>query len=398
MNTLSNDKCVATQVRSTMSDNVVFHTADPVTGTTMLMGDNGTYTYKEESEPLGQRIELTDPSPGFPTEYADVLGNARDPEWQCDLPDEFYGGFFDQPVHCQRKDAQLASFSIYSALRSMEPENPHRVSQAPVHTHPPQIQHASIRSPGEYAILKALSATNKTDDESEGGCDWDHDGTDDCALTVSGGPDFAEIDASSSVFNDKSFRLRVMDKAEAIIRRNDKCAKFLSYLEDTTVSDAPYVTANPSLIMDLQGNAIDISISSEYRKINALSSMGLMRRAENRGRISSSGNSGLSGNGIITWATTHGFDSVSFNNEFYSLSDSDAAVKMLHEALHQNAGFSDQALARAASMYGRAPSYEGRTFEYTDEGTSEASLYLQEAIERNCGTRTTSIGSETVIR
>src|SRR5690606_173714 len=40
---------IATQVHSTMSDDVVFHTADPVTGTTMLMGDNGTYTYKEES-------------------------------------------------------------------------------------------------------------------------------------------------------------------------------------------------------------------------------------------------------------------------------------------------------------------------------------------------------------
>lgn len=63
----------------------------------MLMHDTGTGNYKEESEPLGQTIEPTDLSPGFPTEYADVLGDARDPEWQCDLPDEFYGGFFAQP-------------------------------------------------------------------------------------------------------------------------------------------------------------------------------------------------------------------------------------------------------------------------------------------------------------
>ncbi len=46
---------IATQVRGATADIVTFHTADPVTGTTMLMGDNGTYTYKEESEPLGQR-------------------------------------------------------------------------------------------------------------------------------------------------------------------------------------------------------------------------------------------------------------------------------------------------------------------------------------------------------
>src|SRR5690606_4066691 len=40
---------IATQVRGATADIVTFHTADPVTGTTMLMGDNGTYTYKEES-------------------------------------------------------------------------------------------------------------------------------------------------------------------------------------------------------------------------------------------------------------------------------------------------------------------------------------------------------------
>src|SRR5690606_5014584 len=111
-----------------MSDSVAFPTADPVTGTTMLMGDNGTYTYKEEAEPLGQRIEAVDPSPGYPDEYSEVQNIAKDPEWQCGLPEGFYGGFFDQPVHCQKKDAQLMNFSIEGALRSMEPENPQRIS------------------------------------------------------------------------------------------------------------------------------------------------------------------------------------------------------------------------------------------------------------------------------
>ena len=141
-------------------------------------------------------------------------------------------GGFDQPVHCQKKDAQLMSFSIEGALRSMEPENPQQISQAQVHTHP-EIQHAPRRSPGEYAILKALSATNKTDDESDGGCDWDHDGTDDCALTVSGGPDFAEIDASqggmlnqTKYTNKNSDIRRAIEDVDSILRQKNDCTEF----------------------------------------------------------------------------------------------------------------------------------------------------------------------------
>ena len=211
----------------------MFHTADPVTGTTMLMHDTGTGNYKEESEPLGQRIELTDPSPGFPTEYADVLGNARDPEWQCDLPDEFYGGFFDQPVHCQRKDAQLASFSIYSALRSMEPENPQRISSAAASLAAPGAEGQA--SPAAASAETTISTQKPSGDEAIPDCDITN-----CEVNVDD-PDIPGfVDAGQNL---------VSTKILPHLLPEDRCNAILSYLFGDIGSVAATVN-EPTTLLD----------------------------------------------------------------------------------------------------------------------------------------------------
>lgn len=121
-----------------------------------------------------------------------------------------------------------------------------------------------------------------------------------------------------------------------------------------------------------------------------------MRSLNNR--VSSSNKSGQRGN-TITYAEVINNSNVEFNNEFYSQSKDDAALTVIHESLHLYLGFSDQALAKAASMYGKNPSKDKpKEFKYNDEGRSKASKYLQGEIEKYCKPIKLSTGGGTVIR
>lgn len=74
---------------TTMADDKVRWTAaDPVTGTVAAYS-SGTGFVTEESEPLGQRIDLSDPNPIEPESYEQHLFYASDPEWSCGISKEF---------------------------------------------------------------------------------------------------------------------------------------------------------------------------------------------------------------------------------------------------------------------------------------------------------------------
>lgn len=79
----------------------VWKTADPVTGTTAFYAGDGTFAQKEtESEPLGgQSIELIQP-PGYNSNYGEVLGVAKDPEFQCHMTFEDGTSFRLMPKVC----------------------------------------------------------------------------------------------------------------------------------------------------------------------------------------------------------------------------------------------------------------------------------------------------------
>jgi len=53
---------------------------------------------------LGQSVALTDPEPpNEPSTYEQHLFFASDPEWQCSVPELFYGGLQGMPEHCQNR-------------------------------------------------------------------------------------------------------------------------------------------------------------------------------------------------------------------------------------------------------------------------------------------------------
>src|SRR5690606_26835693 len=130
--------------------------------------------YKEESEPLGQRIEPVDPSPGYPNEYSEITDIASQPEWNCAIMKEFSGGFFNMPVECQKKEAEMMDFSIAGALRSMEPGNPQRIAADHEAGHkghgkgtPPTLKPSENLTPEEVAQRRELAATGIFDNEGD---------------------------------------------------------------------------------------------------------------------------------------------------------------------------------------------------------------------------------------
>jgi|GEM_PF-6129390 len=162
---------VATQnsdgASSPFDGDVVFHTADPVTGTKGFFPGNGAGTYTEEFEPLGQQIETTNPGTGYPTSYPEVLGNGKDPEWQCLRWEQFRAGAFrDMPIHCQKKVAlDPKFFGLYygDIEEETSPENiSKRSGSPPTLKYPTKADPLKERREGR---VSAAVATAKGDTE-----------------------------------------------------------------------------------------------------------------------------------------------------------------------------------------------------------------------------------------
>lgn len=186
---------------------IVYTTADPVTGTVGKLFGSGSTTDVEESEPLGQKIETVDPGTGYPASYEDVLGVARGPEWQC-LPGfkEFYGGFNGMPVHCKKAALEDKNFSTPAAfgysVGESDPKNVSKLVDSPL----PSIKiPVGGYSPSDLALTFAAKATDKPSKEKNHPCDWDQDGRGDCAVTIMNpGPD--PLDSISAENGDDDWR------------------------------------------------------------------------------------------------------------------------------------------------------------------------------------------------
>ncbi|MGI8641405.1 MAG: FG-GAP-like repeat-containing protein, partial [Pyrinomonadaceae bacterium] len=76
-----------------VSGAVEWTTSDPITGTVAKVGSGGAVGLTEEYEPLGQKIRTTDPTEAPEPTYQMHIGGAEDAEWQCQVPQDFYGGF-----------------------------------------------------------------------------------------------------------------------------------------------------------------------------------------------------------------------------------------------------------------------------------------------------------------
>ena len=148
-------------------EQMLFHTADPVTGTTGIFGGTSSAGFKEEeSEPLGQQIELTDPGSGYPASYGQVIGVAREAEWQCLKPEEAYGTFGGMPIHCQKKAALDPKYQLVVTFgKSDKEESPDKVNDQSDGR--PTLKGPTNLTPEELSRVRALAATGKFDNEAE---------------------------------------------------------------------------------------------------------------------------------------------------------------------------------------------------------------------------------------
>ncbi len=111
---------IGKQVRGVVNNQPIdvleWRTADPVTGTVGKFGystEFGTIFIKEETEPLGQTLDENDPAdPPQPLPGEIKMGSADDPQWQCGLGKQFWGGFTGMSFLCQ----MMAMLSVIKNL------------------------------------------------------------------------------------------------------------------------------------------------------------------------------------------------------------------------------------------------------------------------------------------
>jgi hypothetical protein len=121
-----------------------------------------------------------------------------------------------------------------------------------------------------------------------------------------------------------------------------------------------------------------------YNGIGVAGALWSYHDALDKGWVTASGNPGTAGQNVTYGTTTpSGHYPVSWNNEFFDLSQDDAGLHTLHESLHQYPGFDDQTLANAA----RWVDTHGNGYrDYTSlkDPVGQASRDLNDYIRRYC--------------
>jgi RHS repeat-associated protein len=144
-------------------------------------------------------------------------------------------------------------------------------------------------------------------------------------------------------------RRDAFNRAKEILQTQTRCADFIKSLLNHAFSIVetqmrPFgdnrITMRPPWIQNLDGSRTDL--------LNANYGLNLYDKAIGS-NITGSGKSGVKGD-VTTYGTTTNNTQIAWNNEFYSLSVGAAALHIIHESLHLEAGFSDYVLAQAASL------------------------------------------------
>ena len=138
---------------------VTWKTSDPASGTVVSYTNDGTANtgfVSEQTEPLGQSVALTDPEPpNEPQTYEQHLFFASDPEWQCSVPDAFYGGFQGRPDHCQNKvlrnlDIPLTDTFKWNTIPCESSSDPETISVCTETTRDPADKRFEASYAGDY--------------------------------------------------------------------------------------------------------------------------------------------------------------------------------------------------------------------------------------------------------
>ena len=144
---------------SGVGDMVTWKSSDPASGTVVSYTNDGaanTGFVSEQTEPLGQSVALTDPEPpNEPQTYEQHLFFASDPEWQCSVPDAFYGGFQGRPDHCQNKvlrnlDIPLTDTFKWNTIPCESSSDPETISVCTETTRDPADKRFEASYAGDY--------------------------------------------------------------------------------------------------------------------------------------------------------------------------------------------------------------------------------------------------------
>ena len=179
-------------------DAIDFHVKEPVTNTAVTYAYNATTSNwaTAEQEPFGQNISSIDPYIEEWNNYGQVLNGAQDPEWQCMIPKEVYGGLEGMPTHCKLDHyREASSYELYE-WRSTKKNKVNNVQSGI------SAVAATGRASSKAIPTAATTATNKADkggpSDSENP-DIPDCGTQDCFVTTSGFDELGEIDTSVSI-------------------------------------------------------------------------------------------------------------------------------------------------------------------------------------------------------
>jgi len=390
-------KAVVVELRGTgvgVGDMVTWKTSDPASGTVVSYTNDGTANtgfVSEQTEPLGQSVALTDPEPpNEPSTYEQHLFFASDPEWQCSMPDAFYGGFQGRPDHCQ--DRVLMSFDwSLDQIYGFSSFDTRRIETYAWGTAAVKGSYEATITTEQEAMQWVLSITQKPASGSgstgadsgyshqSGSMQWDvqvNAGYD----TIAG--EFAYLNASNpgdrSLTNDEMQKLKdARNRAVNKIKANTNCREKLTALLRTIA---------PLRFMNLTSrNGETYSPAAGEVFDNLTNTSPLLDRYDSI-PIRASGRSGTH-DGTVTYMNTsflRRFDSglpdsadITINKEFFSLSADARTIHVLHEVFHQFA--TDTEIADAISRLSK-PDHPVKPF--TD--TTKASQTFNEWLADKC--------------
>jgi hypothetical protein len=132
---------------------VIWKSADPVTGSNIQISQNGDYYVNEEFEPLGQQVLPVQPFEEMPTSEGVAIQGADEPEGLCSAMEKHGTSFLDLPSVCRdiaikngRVSFEDVHPSKYSITRiALHDAGPHGSSHQPV----APAEHTPTNKPSE---------------------------------------------------------------------------------------------------------------------------------------------------------------------------------------------------------------------------------------------------------
>lgn len=207
----------------------------PVSGTVTTI-----WVQTEQTEPIGQTLHIIDPEdPPQPIPPDTMIQNADYPQWRCEERNasQLYGGFHEWPEECRKRYMQDMDVTVYDFSKNDAEQNPTNLTKLInnfKHTLP--SSDAGLVFATRSMMSRALTSSTRDDDDGEG-CDWDKDGTPECAVSVTyayhpidmsdtGGPD-ASVSYVGDISTNKNDKIKnAINMADTILGGDNECSKF----------------------------------------------------------------------------------------------------------------------------------------------------------------------------